>query len=151
MKLAAESRLKFEAFFREVFADERFQMPEVYFYAGRFSQRLTKTLKIHGITIGKNVFVTAKLVSIENNPVKINVELAAHEIAHVLQYEREGFIRFLYKYLKSYRQNLKRKKTPGKISRQQAYLDIPYEIEARETAAKFVEWNERKRKTERDK
>ncbi|MDQ3321313.1 MAG: hypothetical protein M3525_02460 [Acidobacteriota bacterium] len=127
-------------------ADEQFQMPKVYFYAGKFSRLLTKILKIHGITIGGSVFVTPKFISIENNCCKIHVELAAHEIAHVLQYKREGFIRFLYEYLKSYRQNLKKKKTRDKVSRRQAYLEIPFEIEAREVAAKFMEWNEKNEK-----
>lgn len=144
MKLAPDSHLKFEAFFREFLADEQFQMPKVYFYAGKFSRLLTKALKIHGITIGGSVFVTPKFVSIENNLIKIHVELAAHEIAHVLQYKREGFVRFLCEYLKSYRRNLKKKKIRNKVSRHQAYLEIPFEIEARETAAKFVEWNEKK-------
>ncbi|HXG84888.1 MAG TPA: hypothetical protein VNI84_12770 [Pyrinomonadaceae bacterium] len=143
MKLAPDSHLKFEAFFREFFADEQFQVPEVYFYSGKFSRLLTETLKIHGIAIGKNVFVTPKFVSVENKRLKIHTELAAHEIVHVLQYKREGFIKFLYEYLKSYRRNLKKKKILDKVSRRQAYWEIPFEIEAREIAAKFVEWNEK--------
>ncbi len=151
MKLAVASRLKFEAFFRELTGDERFQMPVVYFYAGKFSSLLSKALKVHGITIGKNIFVTPKLVSAENNFPKIDVELAAHEIAHVLQFRREGFINFFRKYLSSYRRNLKNKKSWGAVSRHQAYLEIPFEIEAREIAAKFVEWNETRRKTDNEK
>jgi len=146
MKLAPESRLKFEAFFRKTLADEHFQMPEVYFYGGKFSRILTKSLNIHGITIGRNVFVTTKVISVENKRHRIETELAAHEIAHVLQYGCEGFIKFLYKYLKSYRGNLKKLKKTDKLSRHQAYLEIPFEIEARAIAADFIEWNKKKDK-----
>lgn len=141
MKLAADSRLKFEAFFRERFKDERFEMPIVFFYSGRFSRLLTKHLNIHGITIGRKIFVAPEVVSFGKKKLKINCKLAAHEIAHVLQYRREGFIRFFYEYLSSYRRNLRQYKNWDSVSRHQAYLDIPFEIEAREIAAKFMEWN----------
>lgn len=144
MKLAPESRLKFEAFFRETFADKHFQMPQVYFYGGKFSSLLTKMLNIHGITIGRNVFVRTKVIIVENKRHRIETELAAHEIVHVLQYGREGFIKFLYKYLKSYRRNLKKINKIDKNSRHQAYLEIPFEIEARAIAANFIEWNKKR-------
>ncbi len=150
MKLAPESHLKFQTFFREIFQDEEFRMPQVYFYAGGFSRLLTKTLKIHGITIGKNVFIKPRFVSVKNKRVKIHAELAAHEIAHVLQYERDGFIKFLYEYLNGYRRNLKKRKIQDKFSQQQAYWEIPFEIEARRIAAMFVEWNENNGKLKMD-
>ena len=140
MKLADESRKMFEMFFRQYFSDEQFRLPQTYFYAGGFSRLITKTLKIHGITIGKNIFIKPSLLSIDTEFAKINTELAAHEIAHVLQYRREGFIKFLYKYLRSYRRNLKDKQNWNDFSRHEAYLEIPYEIEAREIAAQFVDW-----------
>lgn len=142
MKLAEESYLKLEEFFRVILYEKEFRLPTIYFHAGRFSRILTGALKIHGITIGKNIFVTPKFVSpAGNNRRKVHVELAAHEIAHVLQFKREGFVRFFYKYLTSYLQNLRRQKNWNAAARQQAYLDIPFEIEARATAARFVEWN----------
>ncbi len=142
MKLARESHSKFEKFFREIFEDGQFQMPEIYIYAGRFSRILTFVLKIHGITIGRNIFITPKFVSLgENDLLKLHVELAAHEITHVLQYRRLGFIKFFYKYFRDFARNLRREGSLNAASRRQAYLEIPFEIEARETAARFVEWN----------
>ncbi len=140
MKLADDSRQIFELFFRQLLFDEDFRLPEIYFYAGRFSRLITVSLKIHGITIGKNIFIKPTQISSNNILTKINSELAAHEIAHVLQYRREGFIRFLFTYLRSYRKNLKGKKKWDSISRHQAYLDIPQEVEASEIAAQFVDW-----------
>lgn len=142
MKLAPDSHAKFEMFFREFYKDEHFKLPVVHFYAGNFSRLLTRTLKIFGITIGSRIFIKPDFLSLTaDKRRRIHVELAAHEIAHVLQYERDGFARFFYKYLESYRRNLKNEKWSA-AARLEAYLAIPYEIEARETAARFVEWNE---------
>jgi hypothetical protein len=142
MKLAESSRRKFEVFFRKQFKNEQFQMPAIYFYTGRFTQFLTTTLNIQGITIRRSVFVKPKFVTLlENKKYKIHVELAAHEIAHVLQFEHEGSFRFLFKYFKSFAVNLKQKGNLKSVSRQQAYWEIPFEIQARDIAAKFVEWN----------
>lgn len=149
MKLAEESRGKLEEFFREFLADDDFRLPAIYFHAGRLSELLTRSLKIHGITIGKNIFVTPEFIFAANDQSrkkKIHVELAAHEIAHVLQYEREGFARFFYKYFKSYFDNLRGQKNWNGEARRRAYLNIPFEIEARETAAKFVVWNKNRRR-----
>lgn len=144
MKLAEGSRRRIEAFFREALDDENFRLPAIYFHGGKFSALLTGALKIHGITIGKNIFVVPKLVFRTSDDFnRIGAELAAHEIAHVVQYEREGFVKFLYKYFRSYRQNLRAKKISDAASRHEAYLEIPYEIEARALAAEFVEWNDR--------
>lgn len=143
MKLAESSRRKFEIFFREQFKNEQFKLPAIYFYTGSFSLFLTTMLNIHGITVGRSVFVKPKFVTfLENKKYKIHIELAAHEIAHVLQFEREGFFRFLYKYSKSFAGNLKQKGNFKSISRQDAYWEIPFEIQARDIAAKFVKWNE---------
>jgi hypothetical protein len=142
MKLAESSRRKFELFFRKQLKNKQFQLPAIYFYTGRFSQLITTILNIQGITIGRNVFVKPKFVTLlENKNYKIHVELAAHEIAHVLQFEREGFFRFLFKYLKSFAVNLKQKGNLKSVSRQEAYWEIPFEIQARDIAAKFVKWN----------
>ena len=147
MKLAPESHRKFETFFRQLYGDERFKLPPIRFYAGNFSRLLTKTLKIYGITVGGFVFVKPKFLAVaDDKRTKIHVELAAHEIAHVLQYKREGFIKFLWKYFGDYHRNLRRAGSRSAEARLEAYLEIPFEIEAREIASKFVEWNERNRK-----
>ena len=140
MKLADESRQMFELFFRELLGDEDFRLPVIYFYAGKFSKLLTVSFKIHGITIGKNIFIKPTLILSNDILSKINAELAAHEISHVLQYRREGFIKFLFKYFQSYRRNLKGKSKFDSFLRHEAYMNIPYEIEAREIAARFVVW-----------
>lgn len=51
----------------------------------------------------------------------------AHELAHIAQIRREGILTFYSKYLWYYFKNLRRYRNSH-----QAYLNIPYEIEARE-------------------
>lgn len=100
-------------------------------------------MKIQGITIGTRIFILPELVSLNSNDKpSLPESLVAHEIAHVLQYKREGFFRFLYKYLRDYRNNLKKEAELDLASRHRAYFNIPFEIEARETAESFCRRNE---------
>ncbi len=146
MKLAEDSHHKLQTFFREVLADENFNLPAVNFYIGRFSRVFTMILQVHGITLGRRIFVMPDLISNDfENRRKLPLELAAHEIVHVLQYKKDGFTKFFYKYLSSFWKNLRAKKNWDSVARQQAYRDIPYEREAREIAARFVEWNRNKK------
>jgi Domain of unknown function (DUF4157) len=142
MKLAQKSKHKIEEFFREYLKDENFQLPEIYFYAGRFTRALTSFLNIDGITIGKRIFIFPDNFRFdENELLKLDGKLTVHEIAHVLQYRREGFWRFLWLYLKSYLLNLRKRKKWDLNARSEAYLNIPFEIEAREIASKFTIWS----------
>lgn len=141
MKLADTSHQKLETFFREFLNDEHFRLPVVYFYVGGFTKILTKIVGVHGITFGRRIFIKPQIVSLnENNLLRLPEDLAAHEITHVLQYRREGFVGFFRQYLSAYWSNLREKEKWDGDSRHQAYLDIPFEIEARNVAAKFVEW-----------
>lgn len=144
MKLAESSHKKIESFFQEHLNDKSFKLPQAFLYVGRFSRFFTLILGVHGITFGRQIFILPSLVShTANQKLKLPENLVVHEITHVLQYKREGILKFIYKYLKSYWNNLNQKKKWDINARQQAYLAIPYEIEARRAAAEFVRWNER--------
>lgn len=146
MKLSEKSHRKIEEFFREYLADNNFRLPAIYFYGGRFTRILTSTLKIEGITIGKRIYIfPGNFWVSENKLLRLDEELVVHEITHVLQYQREGFWRFLWLYLKSYFANLKKKKKYDSVSRAESYFDIPFEIEARQTASKFAVWSKNKK------
>lgn len=142
MKLSKSSAERIENFFKEYLEDENFVLPKINFYCGKFSNILTNLLKIHGITFSGHIFVLPTLLK-KKSEQKNNLpeDLVVHEIAHVLQYKREGFVRFLYKYLRDYRHNLQKYKKLDELSRHLAYRDIPFEIEAREIAEKFCVWN----------
>ncbi len=146
MKLAEKSHRKIEEFFREYLADERFCLPQICFYSGSFTRILTSLLDIGGITIGKRIYISPDKFRIsEKQLLRINEELVVHEITHVLQYRREGFGRFLWLYLRSYITNLKKKSKYDLQARAEAYFDIPYEIEARKIASKFVIWSKKRK------
>lgn len=144
MKLSASSHQKIEAFFREYLHDDDFDLPEIYFYAGRFTGFLMRLFKVHGITLSNYILIEPQLISFNlNNQPQLSADLAAHEIAHTLQYRREGFIKFLFKYFSDYRRNLRNLRKFERRNanvRQRAYLEISFEVEARRVAEKFVEW-----------
>lgn len=139
--MAYESRQKIEKFFREYLGDENFSLPEICFFAGKLSGFLAFVLKIHGITIGKHIFLAPELITLnQDNRKLLPKNLAIHEIVHVLQYRREGFFRFLLKYLTDYWRNLQKKRDWSAISRLEAYREISFEIEAREIAGQYLKW-----------
>lgn len=146
MKLAPDSHRKLETFFREYLGDDSFRLPNVQFYAGKFTSVFTTVLSLHGITFGRRIFILPKFLLVnQKNLLTLPEKLLAHEIAHAVQYRREGFVKFFYKYLTNFWKNLRARKTWDIESRQQAYLEIPFEIEAREIADEFVEWSRKKR------
>ncbi len=146
MKLAQGSHQKLEIFFREHLNDKDFRLPKIRLYVGKISRLFTKIVKVHGITFGGRIFILPKFLTINQENLFILPEkLVAHEVTHVVQYRREGFVKFFYKYLTNFWKNLWTKEKWDVDSRQEAYLEIPFEIEAREVAAKFVEWNKSKK------
>jgi hypothetical protein len=146
MKLSEKSRKKIEEFFREYLENEEFNLPEIYFYGGKFTHYLTSALKIEGITIGRRIYIFPENFWLsENQKLRLDEELVVHEITHVLQYAREGVLRFLRLYLKSYYSNLRKKKKWDIYARAEAYLEIPYEIEARQAASRFAAWSKNRK------
>jgi hypothetical protein len=150
MKLSRNSHHKLEIFFRDFLLDESFTLPLVYFHTGKISKIFTLFLNINGITIGRRVFILPKLVSLNRkNQKKLPEDLIVHEIMHVIQYKNAGFLKFFYKYLRDYWRNLRKNGKWDSASRRQAYLDIPFEIEARRAAQKYLEWREENTITDR--
>lgn len=146
MRLGEKSHRKIEQFFREHLADERFVLPEIRFYGGKMTHFLTAALKIEGITIGRRIYILPKNFWLsDTSKLRIDEELCVHEITHVLQYRREGFFRFFRLYLKDYYANLRRKKRWDWYARAEAYFEIPFEIEARQTASKFAVWSKNRK------
>ena len=111
MKLAPSSHQKLETFFREHLNDEDFRLPKIHFYVGKFTRLFTLILKVHGITFGRRIFVLPKfLIRNQGHLLTLPEKLIAHEITHVIQYRREGFVKFFYKYLTNFWENLRTKK-----------------------------------------
>ncbi len=142
MKLSEKSHKKIEEFFREYLNNEDFRLPEIRFYGGKFTHYLTSVLKIEGLAVGRRIYIFPENFRVsENRRLWLDEELVVHEITHVLQYGREGFFRFLRLYVKSYYANLRKTERRDVSARTQAYLEIPFEIEARRTASSFAAWS----------
>ena len=149
MRLSPDIHQELEEFFREFFGDEFLRLPKMRFYGNRFAELLNKNLDVWGITFGRFVFIRPDLfVRDARRRLCINKELLAHEVAHVIQYQRLGFLGFIYTYLKGYWRALKTKKKWDAQARTEAYLEIPHEIEARKCASAFLEWLEKTRNRE---
>lgn len=150
MKLAESSHRKIEEFYREFLKDDNFQLPLIHIYAGKFTHFFTTLISVNGITFGRRIFIFPRFLSLnQNNQLKLPEELAVHEIAHVLQYRRVGFIKFFYFYMRDYWQNLRKKEQWNLHARQQAYLEIPFEVEARRAAEKYFEWKQKRLENEK--
>lgn len=74
-----------------------------------------------GWTLGERVFIKPKLDESHRK------RLVAHELVHVEQYRKHGIVGFLKQYFTDYAKNLVTCR-----KHRQAYLDIPFEIEARD-------------------
>lgn len=141
MKLSPELHNEIERFFRFYYDDEMFVLPEVQIYVKRGAHYVSKIAGAHGITFGRHIFICPEIVRRNSkNHLTIPKDLLVHELTHTLQYEKQGFFGFLFSYLKAYFSNLRGKKKWDIYSRVESYLQIPHEIEARDSAERFIEW-----------
>ncbi len=145
MKLSKKTQAELQTFFRHYFKDETLKLPKVEVYARRGSNLLTRLIGVDGITIGRHIFVRSRRTNHDKeNNLTISKNLLAHELAHVLQYQKLGFFVFLFDYLREYLAGLKRKKKLNATARMHSYFEISHEVEARDAANKFEEWVTRK-------
>lgn len=86
-----------------------------------YNSLIPKALKVDAITLYP--FICYALDEDD-----VTDELIAHEVCHFLQVEDVGFFRFYISYLLFYVAF----RLSG-LNHEEAYLDIPYEVEARET------------------
>ncbi len=136
-------------FFREHLDDPAFELPRVNFSTGRTASVVARVLRVHGITIGRLVIIAPHLVEQTDGRTILPRDLIVHETTHVLQYREYGFVPFLWKYFGDYFRNLRREGNYGLKARNAAYLAIPFEVEARQTAFEFVRWYSDRVRTDR--
>ena len=100
-------------------------LPDHRLYAGAFSRLVTRLLGAEAVTFGTCVLLSRAAAHEVRQGTEYGRRLLAHELAHVEQYAREGFVPFLARYLASY----VRGRARG-LSHAEAYAAIPYEREA---------------------
>jgi hypothetical protein len=141
MRLAEESHARLEQFFRSHGRDEKLRLPSMFIHAGFLSHHLTRVSRSAAFTIGRHIFVSqVYLERDERGQLTMRGGLLAHEAAHVRQFQREGFLPFLYNYLREYLTFLFRSGKLDATARRVAYEQITREQEAREVEAAYLEW-----------
>jgi hypothetical protein len=142
MKLARESHLRLEQFFREYFNDPQLRLPPIYLHRGPLARLITRQLRIGAITIGRHVLLSPDRVVKEEWGLCTKGWLVAHEATHVLQYEREGYLRFLFKYFYGYWRALRSGgRKWNREARMAAYLAIEAERVAHEVERAYHAWS----------
>lgn len=122
-------------------------MPQLKIYCNGWTGWLTKVLRIGAITVGHRIFVSPKFSTRNERTGQIHLPgwLVAHEAVHVLQYQREGILRFLANYLREYVQTLIKARRFGAGARTAAYYAISHEVEAHIAEQAYHRWSEEKR------
>lgn len=145
MKLSKESHNLLETFFREYLKDEKFILLPVTFYSGSIIGFFAKLFSFYAITFGQKVFLAPHTIRKDSKGrLIVSGWLIAHECCHVMQYKREGFLRFLFLYVKEY---LTRLKNNGKIksdSHINAYMQMIQELEAVEVENAYLIWRKKR-------
>ena len=89
----------------------------------KYNHWLPKLFKAGAVTIGNTIYY-----AINNPPLWLRV----HEEVHVVQYDEHGVLGYLFKYVSDYIKN----RFKG-MKHQEAYRNIPFEIEAFAAQAKI--------------
>lgn len=141
MRLAAKSQQKIEQFFQQFFEDAGLQLPLFQIHCGFWSNLLTKTFRISGITLGKHIFISPAFVGRDEfGKLIADFDLIVHETTHVLQYHKQGFWHFLFSYVREWVVFIRRQGRRDIETRWQAYYATPHEKEARAATIAYAKW-----------
>lgn len=141
MILARESHERLEKFFREYFKDPLLRLPPIFVHRGRVARFMTRTLRVGAITFGRHVLLAPDRVVDAGGRFATEGWLIAHEATHVLQYEREGYVRFFFKYLYGYWCAMREGGKWDRDARMKAYLAIEAERVAHEVERAYKTWS----------
>ena len=141
--MANESARVFAEFFvEEGWIDDVSEFPEINIYFGKGAAFATRIMMADGVTFGRSVLLDPKFVTPDSSGrLNISRSLLVHEIVHVMQYEASGLFRFLAHYVFEFVKDYSRRKKWNSRNWYAAYLEIPYEKEARDAAARFIKWS----------
>jgi hypothetical protein len=143
MRLAAESRLLIEQFFRAQFGDPQVELPPIKVYGNALINYFLRWQRVGAITFGSCVFVdSAYFARDTNGRMMMPGWLMAHEATHVLQFARDGWVKFLTAYLRDYVRELFAQQSGVRRAeaRVNAYRAIAAERQAHEMEKRFKEW-----------
>lgn len=116
-------------------------LPPIVVSGGWLAWYLTWVARADGITFGRYIFLRPRIFRqflATGRVLDTLGPLVVHEATHVWQYRRDGILPFLVTYVGAYLRNLTRSGLWWVLSahtRHQAYLAIPYEVQARHAEA----------------
>jgi hypothetical protein len=132
MRLSDESHTHVEQFFRAHRGEAELVLPRIHFHRGVFARLLMLWAGTGAMTLGCHVFIRPGLCRRDGRGrVTLPGWLVVHEAAHVLQYAKKGFVRFLLGYLRGYWRALRKGGRWDAAGRLAAYKAIEEEREAR--------------------
>ncbi|MCP9493753.1 MAG: DUF4157 domain-containing protein [Pyrinomonadaceae bacterium MAG19_C2-C3] len=149
MFLAAHTEHHLQEFFRHFTNDATLRLPVVRVRRNALARFVTGRLRIAGITVGRYILLAPSQVEARvessiggamQSEYVVSEELLVHEMMHVLQFERDGFAGFVWRYVGDYLRTLWREKRCDAATRMMAYLAIPAECEARAAASEYAKW-----------
>ncbi len=141
MRLSEDARRKFSAFFETHEITRGISIPDVQIYARRGAWLVTTAIMVDGITLGRHIFINPRFVKRDaGNILRAPKDLIAHELVHVIQYQRHGFMRFLKLYVNDFWESFKKLERWTVRGWFESYLEIEHEEEARKIAAEFMRW-----------
>ena len=142
MRLSNAAHERLEKFLGEHLGEPELRLPGIHLHSGRIARWVTGALKIGAMTVGRHIFVAPRLlVRDEDGRLAAPGWLIAHEATHVVQFGKEGFAGFLYKYLRGYFGALRQCGSWDAAARMTAYLAIAEECAAREAEHAYRKWN----------
>lgn len=103
-------------------------------HRGRGARLLTRLLGASGVALGRRLFLSAEGARRLDGRGASGIGLAAHEVAHVLQYRRHGFLGMLARYAWDYLRGRR-----AWVGHHAAYRGIGFEREAWEVGERVVE------------
>ena len=141
MRLTPEAHDNLQEFFRVHYDDAGLVLPEIDWQKGTAAQGVTRGFRITAMTLGRRVLLDAKALRCDTDGRWwIKSRLAAHEATHVLQYQRQGWGGFLFRYLSEYAQTMQQAARWDSQSHATAYNALSAEREARELEAAYRLW-----------
>lgn len=102
-------------------------------HRGRGARLVTRVLGASGVAFGRRLFFSAAGARTLDGRGVAAAGLAAHEVAHVLQYRRFGFFGMLARYLRGYLRGRR-----ARLGHDGAYRAIGFEREARDVGERVA-------------
>jgi hypothetical protein len=131
MRLTSNSHQSLQNFFRLHFGQRDLVLPLIEWDVSVKARLVVRSSGVTAMTLGTRVLLEPKALHIDSDGrYRILSRLAAHEATHVLQYQRMGWGRFLWRYLSDYAGHMQQAAKWDAVAHFRSYEAIRAEREA---------------------